>query len=103
MTLKTVAILFFTALLFSCAAHAGPREGRYQPHHGAHHHQYQRHHHKHGHKYKHMRRKHDHHYRAHYRGVAIAPVYVVPRLELGLRYGFAAGEAVIVYRSPYDY
>ena len=98
MTLKTVTTLFFVVSLFSCSAHAGPRENHYKPHHGAYHHKHQRHHY-----HKHKHKKHHRHYKAHYQGVAHAPVYVVPGLELGLRYGFKAGEAVIIYRSPHDY
>lgn len=113
-TLKTITILLFTVSLFSCSAHAGPREHRYKSHHDGYYIEHQRHHHKHKnkhirkHKRKHKSRRHRHrhhdcgHY-VHYRGSAHSPAYVIPGLELSMRYGFPAGEAAILYRSPYGY
>ncbi len=101
MTLKTLTILLFTALLFSCSAQAGPRKSHHQLHHGDYHFKQHRHHHKH--KHKHKRRKHDCRHQAHYRGAAYSPAYLVPGHGLDLRFGFPQGQAVIIYRSPYGY
>ena len=101
MKLKTLALMIGASMLLSCSVQAGNRHGSHDGHHGNKHHgsHYQKRH-KHRH-YKRADRRHDCQHRSHYRSAAYGPVHAVPRLQVGIRYGFPAGEAMIVYQ-PYQ-